>query len=307
MHMTRDALHTSILSTLALAEAESCPAFPHDTIAAYLHAGSPVSEEDALTDAYAHLIEHNLVHAKHDHYALTSHALAFHMLEERTAAAIQKIEQNEIPLLLLQAIPFTRTMAITGSVAMNNATAQSDVDIFCIAEHGRLWTVRALSLALAALFLRRRDNAITGEKLCFNYFLAHDAQAPVQNIASAHMFARAVPLFDHDALARFFATNEWIARHMRYPEKRSHFPHVATLRMIAKITAVPLSGKTGDRIEQWLKRWQMRRLERKVAQGSDTSHLILRDDAILLHYPHSKNKTVMSRYEHRARALGITH
>lgn len=305
--MTRDALHTSILSTLALAEAESCPALPHDIIAAYLHAGSPVSERSTLASAYAHLLENNLIHTQRDRYALTSHALAFHMLEERNAAAIKKIEQNEIPLLLLQAIPFTHTMAITGSVAMNNATEKSDVDIFCIAEHGRLWTVRALSLALAALFLRRRDNAITGEKLCFNYFLAHDTQAPVQNIAAAHMFARAIPLFDHASFARFFTANTWITHHLRYPHKQSHFPYVTTLRTIAKITAVPLSGKLGDRIEQWLKRWQINRLQRKVAQGSDTSHLILRDDAILLHYPHSKNKTVMSRYENRIRVLGITH
>lgn len=305
--MTRDALHTSILSTLALAEAEACPAFPHNDIAAYVHVGSALHEADAFPSAYTYLLKNNLIRAKQDRYALVSHAHAFHMIPEREAASVKKIACNTIPLLLLQTIPFAHTMAITGSVAMNNATSKSDVDIFCIARHGRLWTVRALSLALAALFLRRRDNTVTGEKLCFNYFLAHDAEAPVQNIASAHMFARALPLFDHDAFARFFTQNKWIARHLRYPEKQSRFPRVAILRMISKIIAVPLSGAFGDRIEQRLKAWQMRRLKQKIREGGDTLHFILRDDAILLHYPHSKNKAVMDRYERRIRALSITH
>lgn len=301
-----DALHASILSTLALAEAESCPALSHDVIATYLHASAttPVSTE-ALPDTYAHLVKNNLIRVERERYALPSHGYAFHAIDERHKAAQKKLEDNEIPLLLLQAIPFVHTMAVTGSVSLNNATPRSDVDIFCVANRGRLWTVRAFALALAALFLRRREHALSGEKLCFNYFLAHDADAPVQNIAAAHMFARALPLFEHGALTRFFAKNTWIADHLRYPKKTSHFPRVAALRLIARLLSIPLSGSFGDRVEQWLKSWQIRRLERKVEEGTDTSHFILRDDAILLHYPHSKNKTVMNHYAHRMRALGI--
>lgn len=307
-NMNRDALHASILSTLALAEAESCPALSRDTIAAYLHTNTsaPVYE-DALARAYADLKKNRLIRTENDRHALVSHGYAFHAIHERAHDASQKLENNRIPLLLLQAIPFVHTMAVTGSVALLNANPRSDVDIFCITERGRAWTVRALSLALAALFLRRRDHAITGEKLCFNYFLAHDAKAPVQNIASAHMFARAVPLFNDDAFARFFSSNAWVNDHLQHPEKNAYFPRVASLRVIARALSALLSGKLGDRIEHRLKTWQMRRLEKKIEQGTDTSHFILRDDAILLHYPHSKNKIVMDHYARRMRALGIPH
>lgn len=302
-----DALHASILSTLALAEAEACPALPHDAIATYLHNGKniPVLDADSFSRAYEHLARTHQIRSELDRHALASHGYAFHAVEHRHAMARKKLRDNEIPLLLLQAIPFVHTMAVTGSVALSNASEKSDVDIFCVAERGRLWTVRALSLALAALFLRRRDNAITGEKLCFNYFLAHDAQAPVQNIASAHMFARALPLFDPSAFDTFFASNTWIGAHLRYPQKQSHFPRVAALRTIAHILAFFLSGSFGDGVERRLKAWQMNRLERKVKEGDDASHLILRDDAILLHYPRSKNRMVMNHYAHRMRALGI--
>lgn len=302
-----DAVCASILSTLALAEAESCPALSHDTIASYLHADArtPI-DPNVLPRAYAQLAENHLIRSERGRHALASHGYAFHAIEDRHAASQEKLKNNKVPLLFLQAIPFVRTMAITGSVALHNASKKSDVDIFCIAERGRLWTVRALSLAIASLFLCRRDDAPSGEKLCFNYFLAHDAEAPVQNIAAAHMFARALPLFNHDAFARFFTANAWIGAHLHHPQKRSHFPGISPLRGIARASSFLLSGSFGDRVEQRLKVWQIRRLARKVKEGSDLSHLVLRDDAILLHYPHSKNRTVMNHYTHRMRELGIT-
>lgn len=302
--MMRDDITASILSALALAEAESNPAFSHDALASLI----PVRffNHERFSRALEQLMKDGIVREQGGAYALASHERAFDAREEKRRDSARKMARNKIPLFFLQMVPFIRAAAVTGSVAMNNATRASDVDIFCIAERRRLWTARAGALALAALFLRRRDNAISGEKLCFNYFLARGAEAPVQNIASAHMFARAIPLFDDPVFSEFFTINGWIKKYLHPVKRQPILRRTAPFSLIARLLSFVLSGATGDRIERWLKAWQVRRLERKIEKGSDVSHLVLRDDAILLHYPESKNKEVMDRYERRMRALGIS-
>ena len=90
--MTRDALHTSILSTLALAEAEACPAFPHNDIAAYVHVGSALHEADAFPSAYTYLLKNNLIRAKQDG--------GFMKGESKFKAVVDGVEGNSVVLLL---------------------------------------------------------------------------------------------------------------------------------------------------------------------------------------------------------------
>lgn len=318
MHTTR----ASILSTLALADAESLGTLSFAELYWYVHKNKdnaaharPSLRE--LSASARQLARDGIVFFHDGRYALRKDA--FESVYERAARAMYKIKRARTPLLLLSAMPFVHTAALTGSLAMGGASVHSDIDLLCVVRRGRIWTARACALALAELFGMRRERSVSGEKLCFNYFLADNAEAPVQNVASANMFARAIPVAGTEQFISFLTKNRWLERFLHIPlfvhmhKKRNVDEALRTKpnargRNIARACARSaqktfeffLDGKMGNALEKVLGWWQKRRLEKKRASGGDTSHFIFTDEALLLHYPNPKNKMVMRAYQKKS-------
>lgn len=80
-------------------------------------------------------------------------------------------------LRIIQALPFTRMVALTGSLAEGRATEKSDIDFFVQVKAGHIWTSRLIITAILQLFgLRRTDGNISG-KICLNWFAIFNAPA----------------------------------------------------------------------------------------------------------------------------------
>lgn len=289
---TRNAL----LSLLALAHAESLPALSFADICAFLPAPQTKKRVTAeISSLLAHLEKERVIFSRDERYSLAK-TPDIDEIKKRAEIARQKIARNRFFFSLMQMIPFVEASAITGSVSMENANEKSDIDIFCVVKRGRIWTARILLLTLAELFGRRRDQRYALDKLCFNCFITNNASFPLQNIASAHMLARAIPLFENGPLETFFAENAWMHEYVSRPSFAPLISFSRPFRAISLATAWLLSGSIGNALERALARWQMRRLRNKIKDGNDSSGLILREDVVTLYYPDNKNKTIMARY-----------
>ena len=283
-------IRSSILSLLALAQAESLPALSFADICALLP--SSAHEVAALL---MQLEKDGLIFSRNGWYALAG-TPDTDEIKKLGVLSSRKIMRNRAFFFLMQAIPFVEASAITGSVSMRNAGEKSDIDILCVVTQGRLWTSRILLLFLAELFGKRRERGYSMDKLCFNCFITKNASFPLHNIASAHMLARALPLFGTEALDLFFTENAWMHEYISRPSLTPLVPFSRPLRAISEGIEWILSGSIGDFFERILAQWQIRRLRNKVKKGADTSGLVLRNDLVTLYYPDSKNKAVMTRY-----------
>lgn len=306
---SRNSLERSILSTLALLEAESVPAVSLTSLYESLHKGAehcPTLHN--LREAAQKLARKKLIFSHSGVYSLSSHAESAKERTRRMLTSSDKLRRVKFALTLLEAVPFIESAAITGSVALGNASEKSDTDVFCIAKKGRVWTARAGALCVAELLGKRRDSARS--KLCFNYFAAYDADLPVKNIASAHMLALAMPVFGRQRWLHFLGRNEWIRTYICFPygtaHKSRHF-HIPKewdpLFKVKMLGEKLLAGRLGELLENILKEWQATRLEKKAVAGGDRSHLVLADDVIMLHHPRPKNKDVMERYEKKMKEI----
>ena len=132
--------------------------------------------------------------------------------------------------------------------------------------------------------------------MCFNCFVTKNTSFPLRTIASAHMLARAMPLFGNESLEVFFTKNAWIEKYVSRPSRAPLLSLYRPLRAISAPIAWLLSGSIGGMLERILAQWQISRLRRKAKQGSDESGLVFRDDVVTLYYPDIKNKTIMARY-----------
>jgi len=293
----------SILSLLALARAESLPALSFADICALLPGARAKSSASAdIAPPLSRLEKEGIIVSLDGWYALTK-APDVDEIKKRIEISRHKIARNRFFFFLMQAVPFVEATAITGSVSMGNANEKSDIDILCIVTRGRIWTARIVLLFLAELFGKRREQKRRFNKLCFNCFAVKNASFPFHNIASAHMLARAIPLFGNKSLETFFEGNAWTKEYVSRPSRVPIVPLSRTLRGISVAGAWLLSGSVGNVFERALARWQIRRLHLKVKTGSDANGLVLRKDIVTLYYPDMKNKTVMAHYTDAMRQI----
>ena len=113
-------------------------------------------------------------------------------------------------------IPGVKMVAISGSLAMDNAGKESDIDLIFITKKGRLWTTRIAVYMLLKLFnfrLRKPLNLRQKDRLCLNIWLDESDltwSKKERNFYTAHEILQIVPLVDRGGVyERFLSSNKW--------------------------------------------------------------------------------------------------
>lgn len=312
-------MNQEILSTLAHYQAEKETPLSAFEIYKYLHNSEKINAQNItqgdIRNTLQDLLQKNLIKEKEGFYflkPLPEDAVKKRLAREKTS--VQKWKKTKRVVWLMQVIPFIKTIAVTGSLSMNNATKESDIDIFIIAEKNRVWTVRTLSVFLTHIIGQRRRGNIINNKICLNYFLAENTEPPIQNLGYANIFLRAIPVSGKENYLKFFSQNSyWIQKYFKNLEpslndsreaKKNHL-----LNLIRKTLESILSNKIGDSTENYLFNWQTNRINRKLTKDRpsqnlqtsdvwerDLSHLVYTKDVIMLHYPNPRNEEVMEKY-----------
>lgn len=136
------------------------------------------------------------------------------MLRSRISA--KKIEIAKRASKIMSFIPNVRMVAITGSLAMENSTDESDIDLMIVTKSGRLWLTRPVVYLLLRAFgfqLRKPNDKNQKDKLCLNIWLDESdlKWSKNRNIFTAHEIAQIVPILNKDkTYERFLQENKWI-------------------------------------------------------------------------------------------------
>lgn len=201
---------------------------------------------------------------------------------------------------LLARLPFIRMAAVTGTLAMNNAEADSDIDLFIVTTPGRLWLARAFIIGVVRLA------ALRGVTLCPNYLVTERALAVSdRNIFTAHELAQMVPILGLHTYRQMMSANRWMLDYL--PNATEH-----TARLNAdseqpprvKSTAEILFARTAfDRVENW----EMRRKSARFSAMKSSAGISEADfspDWCKGHFEGHRQHTLHS-YQDRLQSLGI--
>lgn len=160
---------------------------------------------------------------------------------------------------LIANLPFVRMVAVTGALAVDNVEEHADLDYLIVTEPGRLWSCRALVIALVRWAARR------GDIICPNYFLSERALIFTEhNLYTAHELVQMVPIAGWGTYQELRWLNTWTkdylpnatglsGRAMHAIQGNSHDqPRPSSLRSIAEMSLrSPIAG--------WFERWEMNR------------------------------------------------
>lgn len=132
-------------------------------------------------------------------------------IREQLSFKKREIARNASEVLAL--IPTVQLVGLTGSLAMNNATSTSDIDLLVVTKENTLWSTRIYAYLLLKLFglrIRKPKNKAENDKLCLNIWLDEkNLKWAKKDLYTAHEIAQVVPLFDRGGYQKFMWANWW--------------------------------------------------------------------------------------------------
>jgi len=212
----------------------------------------------------------------------------------REARSRRFLQHHETLLRLLCAIPFTRLVALSGSVAHLNLEPDGDLDLFIVTRGRRVWMVMVAILLLTRLLRRRRI-------ICANFVIAdsHLVLEP-QDLFTANQLLHLKPLIGADVLDAFLAANPFVTRF--YPNAAAHRPSPSVLKGwprgffgIKSLLELMLRAPSPI-IEAGCRRLYAWHLRRRASSWRSPDQVRLQSDYLKLH-TRSHRHSVMDRYD----------
>jgi len=255
------AVRRAILVTLIYADLFDY-ALTGDEVHRYLIAqAASAAYVTAMLDGDAELRDH--IVQTEDRFHLSGRRHLADIRRERVAASADLWPVAQRYGARIARLPFVRLVGVTGALAMNNARPDDDIDLFILAQPGRLWLCRLLVLGVVKLAARR------GYVLCPNFLLSTDhLRLSERNLFTAHEVVQMVPLEPNAWYGAFIEANGWVKDFLPNafaggtPEARSSSPQRLPVRLAAGL----LSARVFDPVERWEMQRKVRRLSTRLEQ-----------------------------------------
>jgi hypothetical protein len=177
-------------------------------------------------------------------------------------------------------LPFVRFVIGSGSMAIGNVDEESDFDVLIGVAPGRIFTARFCAVLFTALAGKRRGkehgHSDAANKICLNHFVtpaAYKLRLPAQSYWRM-MYERMVPVYGEarELQAFFDANTSWLGT-QRIASKDLRY-HDYNPSLLNRALTVLLSGSLGNWVEEQLRQYQVRRIERGLPLRATTPHTI---------------------------------
>ncbi len=210
----------------------------------------------------------------------------------REARSRAFLKRHRRLLSLICALPYTRMVALSGSIAHLNLEEDGDLDLFIVTRGERVWSVTVAILLIARLLRSRRV-------LCANLVVA-DSHLAMENedLFTANQIIHLRPLIGGELMGEFLRANAFVAGF--YPNIRSA-PERVTLRRrsgadILKSAIEHAFNVPSKIVEAMCRRLYGRHLKRRAAGWRSPEQVQLRPDYLKLH-SHSHKRSVLDRFD----------
>jgi hypothetical protein len=228
-------------------------------------------------------------------YTLAGRESLVELRRQRTDASAALTRRARRYGSLIASLPFVRMVAVTGSLAVDNAGAGDDVDYLIVTAKGRVWLARALTMLVVRLA------RIRGLTLCPNYVLSEAALLlPERDVYTARELLQMRPVAGRAVYSRMLAVNAWSQDLL--PNWRVEIESAPAGRsMLANLGERLLGGRLGDALERRLLRHKGAELR---AQAGDNSEAVFTQDICKGHFDAHRAR-LQAQMSRRLRQIGL--
>lgn len=246
----------------------------------------------------------------------------FYFLKNRKKIVKIRIERQKISdqkwkkaikiIKWLQIIPYLKMIAVSGSLALDNAKEQSDIDLLIVAKHKRIWTVRFLIIFFLHFFGKRRHGKKTKNRACLNHYITDNSlEIKFPSLYNAQTYAHLVVILETEPgiFEKFYRANKWISSFINtYPfgknENQKTIRANKILRFIAKTKEFFLNNFIGDFFELLFGAIQKFLIKYHSKKDKGEGRVVIEESQLEFH-PASPEAEVLERYNNIMVELGL--
>ncbi len=204
---------------------------------------------------------------------------------------------------IIKRFPFVRGVFVTGTLSKNSSAPGSDLDFMVVTKANRLWICRTLLMLFKKIFLFNSH-----KYFCINYFISESSlEIEEKNIFTATEIVHIKSTFNTELMNRFLKANSWIKKYFpNYSEDDNYFNSsgfkVNNRESFAvKIPEFLFSGKTGDRLDKFLREKTTRHWKKKYFQldEKEREHMFKSTINISKTHPGNMQKIILNKYRQR--------
>jgi predicted nucleotidyltransferase len=262
-------LEEAILKTVAYVDIFNYPLTAPE-IHRYL-IGVPSIESDTDRALYSLSQNSNFLECRDGYYSLVRRGSIVETRKYRKEIAQIMWPKAEYYGNIMAALPFVLMVSVTGSLAVDNADLESDIDYLIVTSNNRLWTTRAMIVLIVRLAAKR------GTAICPNYLVTEEAMTfQERNLYSAREVAQMELVAGFDVYQKMRDENKWVTEFlpnasgppkMHLIESNAVYNRFHRLSKFAEILfRTPPGG--------WVEKWEMNRKIRKLSRlgmGDETA------------------------------------
>lgn len=193
-------------------------------------------------------------------------------------------------------LPTVLFVGLTGSVSMQNAQENDDIDLFLITKKNTMWISRfTVMILLELLGIRRKKNETHPKnKICINLYMDERFLAfkqKTQNLYTAHEVVQVIPLFNRkDTYGRFLQENRWVERFLPNALGRIKNQEIRIKKNQKRPLFIIYYGVF--LLEKFAKRLQLWYMKEDRIKASSADHMIA-------FYPHDYSERILTLYKKR--------
>ncbi len=234
----------------------------------------------------------------------------------RQADNAKKWKRAESAARFIELVPFVKLVAVSNTLAINNARPASDIDLFIVTSRQHIWIARFLVTGIINLLGWRRHGKKITNRICLSFYVTSAALdlSPVKSADPDPHFtfwtSQLVPLMvDADMYTKFKAANGWVTATLpnAWPATldRLQTPN-SSLRSIKRFYEIFFSSPIGVMIENWARARQLKKMELNVTSRADepTTDVIISEDVLKFHEADRRQEN-NKKTEDRLSSLGL--
>lgn len=234
-------------------------------------------------------------------YAIAGREAIFEARHQREIASQRLWEQARRYGVWLGYLPFVRMVALTGALAVRNASStDDDLDYLLVVREGRVWLARLFAVMLVRLA------KLWGVVLCPNYVLAENALTQDdRHLFMAHEITQMVPVVGQVWYHQMREANQWTAAVLPNAEGAFYQEPDQQPRLLGRWLKHSLEWLLGGHWGDALERWEMRRKIRKFQPQLSTASEVQLDEHQVKGHFISYGQATLERYHARLEAHSL--
>jgi len=251
----------------------------------------PSENSQKLFDDLACLVREGKVAERAGYSFLPPRGEIIKIREERERISLKKISKAQRMAMILGFVPGVKMIAVVSNLGYLNADKDADIDLFIVAEKGKIWGVRFWSVMLMKILGQRPNKQAIKDKICLSYYVTEDnlnlEQTTVAepDIHLVYLAAQYLPLYSEDEMwEKYVRQNGWLKKYLlnfEYTDELKKFiikPRLLWLKRI--ITRTELGFE-----QRFYKEIQLRKMaaELKQAMNQGDKKVIINDQMLKLH------------------------